>query len=100
MTALSFWQWAASDLLDNVTRGLLAEYLVFVALGSSGGPRSAWDSVDVRTPSGLHWATSSGSIVSRSLWVSAEHVHVGLPGRLFAHFDPGWRNSELVADEG
>ena len=28
-----FWRWYSSDLVSNATRGILAEYLVAVALG-------------------------------------------------------------------
>lgn len=30
---LEFWQWSASDLVDNTTRGVLAEFIVAKALG-------------------------------------------------------------------
>lgn len=45
-----FWAWAYSDLRENVTRGLLAEYLVGRALGCELGTRSAWDNYDLVTP--------------------------------------------------
>lgn len=44
-----FWSWACSDLANNVMRGVLAEYLVAMALGEVDGTRSEWDSVDIRT---------------------------------------------------
>jgi hypothetical protein len=51
---LAFWQWSASDLVSNVTRGRLAEFIVATALGSDvAGVRNDWDSVDLTTPSGL-----------------------------------------------
>lgn len=43
-----FWAWLASDLLDNAMRGILAEYLVAVALGVDSTPRVEWDHTDVR----------------------------------------------------
>lgn len=45
-----FWSWAYSDLADNTTRGVFAEYLVATALNATDGTRRGWDSVDVRTP--------------------------------------------------
>jgi hypothetical protein len=33
VTLLAFWQWAMSDLTNNATRGLVAEYLVARAVG-------------------------------------------------------------------
>jgi hypothetical protein len=46
---LSFWRWSASDLVSNATRGILAEYIVATALGSSDGLREEWDAFDHRT---------------------------------------------------
>jgi hypothetical protein len=49
---LSFWRWSASDLVSNVWRGVLAEYLVAQAVGPAAGVRTEWDSCDVRTDRG------------------------------------------------
>ena len=50
---LDFWQWSASDLISNATRGRLAEYIVARALGvAAGGLRNEWDTYDLMTPSG------------------------------------------------
>ena len=46
----AFWSWAYSDLADNTTRGVFAEYLVATALNAADGTRREWDSVDIRTP--------------------------------------------------
>lgn len=51
---LSFWQWSASDLVSNVTRGRLAEFIVATALGVDvTGVRNDWDAFDLTTPLGL-----------------------------------------------
>jgi hypothetical protein len=42
-----FWQWAASDLVSNAMRGVLAEYIVANALGLAGGIRTEWDAYDL-----------------------------------------------------
>ena len=51
---LGFWRWAYSQTLDNALRGILAEYLVSLALG---GPdrvaRVEWDPYDLTTPDGI-----------------------------------------------
>lgn len=52
-TVLEFWRWAASDLLSNTTRGMLAEFIVARALGSPLGVRTEWDNYDVRSPQGV-----------------------------------------------
>lgn len=43
-----YWAWSASCLLDNTTRGVLAEFLVAAALRGfvSERPRSEWDAYD------------------------------------------------------
>ena len=48
-----FWQWAFSDLQENITRGVLAEFLVAKALGISLSVRQAWDDYDLETEQGL-----------------------------------------------
>ncbi len=51
---LSFWQWSASDLLSNATRGIVAEYLVARALDADpAGVRDEWAAYDLRTREGV-----------------------------------------------
>jgi hypothetical protein len=51
---LDFWQWSNSDLVSNVTRGRLAEFIVATALEVDvSGIRNDWDTFDLTTPSGL-----------------------------------------------
>jgi hypothetical protein len=51
---LSFWQWSASDLLSNATRGIVAEYLVARALDADpDGVRDEWAAYDLRTRAGV-----------------------------------------------
>lgn len=58
---LSFWQWSASDLLSNATRGILAEYLVARALGDTKGARAEWDAYDATTDSGIRVEVKSSA---------------------------------------
>jgi hypothetical protein len=51
-TVSVFWQWGFSDLLQNTTRGILAEYIVAVLLGVDGKPRNPWESFDLRLNDG------------------------------------------------
>ena len=51
-TVSDFWQWALSDLLQNTTRGILAEYIVAVLLGVDDNPRSPWKAYDLTLPDG------------------------------------------------
>jgi hypothetical protein len=51
-TVADFWRWAFSDLRDNTTRGILAEFLVAKAVGDERLLRIGWDNFDVRAPDG------------------------------------------------
>lgn len=51
-TVCDFWRWAFSDLRDNTTRGILAEYLVRQAVGDTRPMRIGWDNFDVLAPDG------------------------------------------------
>src|SRR5690349_11241501 len=64
---LSFWQWATSDLVVNVVRGLVAEYLVAQALGVADDVRDPWKPYDVKTSRGLTLEVKSCSYL-QSWW--------------------------------
>jgi hypothetical protein len=46
-TLLDFWKWTGSLLLNNTSRGNLAEFIVAQALGVDRGVRATWDSYDL-----------------------------------------------------
>jgi hypothetical protein len=48
MNLHDFWQWSASDLIGNTTRGCLAEYIVSMALELTTGVRNDWDAYDLQ----------------------------------------------------
>lgn len=51
---LSFWRWSTSDLVSNVTRGRLAEFIVAKGLGiATDGVRNEWDAYDLETEDGV-----------------------------------------------
>ncbi|ORM30111.1 hypothetical protein [Williamsia sp. 1135] len=52
-TIQDFWEWSTSDLLSNATRGVLAEFIVGLALGCVDDVRREWDAFDLVTPDGL-----------------------------------------------
>jgi hypothetical protein len=61
---LAFWQWSCSDLVSNVTRGRLAEFIVACALEVDiSGVRNEWDAFDLITPSGLKLEVKSAARV-------------------------------------
>ena len=51
-TVLDFWRWSGSDLLSNVWRGVLAEFLIARALDVTHKLRKEWVSYDLHTRSG------------------------------------------------
>ena len=64
VTLLSCWQWSVSDLVSNVTRGRLAEFIVATALGiDTSGVRNEWDAFDLVTPTGLKLEVKSSAHV-------------------------------------
>lgn len=55
LTLLDFWRWSMSDLVSNLARGRLAEFIVAHALGIDVriGVRNEWDSFDLTTKDGI-----------------------------------------------
>ena len=62
---VEFWQWAYSALEDNTVRGVLAEWLVGVALGCVDDVRQAWGPWDLETASGIHVEVKASGYVQR-----------------------------------
>lgn len=60
---LGFWQWSASDVVSNATRGILAEYLVATAVGAALGVRTEWAAYDLKTPDGTRIEVKSAAYV-------------------------------------
>jgi hypothetical protein len=61
---LSFWQWFASDIVSNATRGIVAEYIVARGLGlTCHGVRDEWAAFDLETPSSIKVEVKSAAYV-------------------------------------
>jgi hypothetical protein len=63
---LEFWQWAYSDLVGNVNRGRLAEFIVAIAIGKGldqNDVRREWDAYDLVTASGLKIEVKSAAYI-------------------------------------
>src|SRR2546430_517491 len=61
-TLADFWGWSGSDLLDNVGRGVLAEFIVATALGiPTDGVRVNWAAWDLTTPGGIRIEVKSAA---------------------------------------
>lgn len=58
----AFWSWACLDLLSNTMRGVLAEYIVGLALDCvDGRTRLEWDAADLRTADGARVEVKSSA---------------------------------------
>lgn len=63
---LDYWRWSSSDLLANVERGAVAEFLVASALGvTDNHPRIHWAGYDILGPDGI-----SIEVKSAAYWQS------------------------------
>lgn len=60
---IDYWRWQGSTLLDNTSRGILAEFLVASALGLHRKPRREWDESDIRMASGTTIEVKSSAYV-------------------------------------
>lgn len=60
---LGFWQWGFSDIVNNSTRGILAEYIVAWDLGIQGGIRKEWHPYDLETMDGIKVEIKSSAYV-------------------------------------
>lgn len=82
---LNFWKWAASDLVDNTWRGVLAEYLVAKALGiKDDGIRDSWGPVDLVSPTGITIQVKSAAFLQA--WYQKEFSRISFsikPRRVF-----------------
>ena len=62
-TVYDYWKWMGSDLLSNINRGILAEFLVAKILGAEEEtlkyPRSGWESYDI-----MYYSQTDGSRIS------------------------------------
>lgn len=62
-TLLDFWQWSNSDLVSNIARGVLAEFLVASAVGATDRPRDPWAEFDVLDPTGISIEVKSAAYI-------------------------------------
>ena len=60
---VDYWRWSGSVLLDNTTRGILAEFLIAATLGLHKKPRREWDEFDLRMASGTTIEVKSSAYV-------------------------------------
>lgn len=63
LTLRQFWQWSCSDLVHNVVRGQLAEFLVACALGVADETQPGWNAYDLVTTDGIKVEVKSSAYV-------------------------------------
>lgn len=97
-TLAEFWRWSSSNLLDNTLRGLVAEYLVGLALECvDGRHRTEWDAYDLVTTDGItvevkssaylqSWVQEKVSAIrfgvgQRTSWDAATNTYAEVAGR-------------------
>lgn len=80
MQLVDYWQWSGSGLMDNTQRGVLAEFLVAVALGVHRTPRTEWGNYDLQ-------ADLDGSCIKIEVKSSAERQSWRGKPRGFHQFD-------------
>lgn len=71
---LSFWRWSGSDLVGNTGRGVLAEYIVAVALGIADGVQNSWEAWDLTTPEGVKVEVKSSAYLQT--WQQREYSKI------------------------
>ena len=71
---LGFWQWQGSDLLNNAQRGVLAEYIVALALGIDTPVRTEWDAYDLVSPRGTKIEIKSSAYCQS--WGQSKHSDI------------------------
>jgi hypothetical protein len=78
-TVVDFWRWANSDLLGNVSRGVLAEYIVALAVDSTSVPRDPWGEFDVVEPTGITIEVKSAAYIQA--WDQAQLSRISFSTR-------------------
>lgn len=76
---LEFWQWSMSGLVDNTTRGILAEFIVARAVGASTvEARDPWAAFDLETSEGVKIEVKSSSYVQSWAQSSLSRISFGI----------------------
>ncbi len=84
---LSFWRWSVSDLLSNVTRGILAEYIVARALGiGEDDIRDEWAAFDLLTHDGTKVEVKSAAYLQS--WHQNKLSNISFSTAKTRAFDP------------
>tara|TARA_R110000765_G_scaffold335086_2_gene425433 strand:- start:326 stop:901 length:576 start_codon:yes stop_codon:yes gene_type:complete len=80
-----FWKWNQSNLLENRTRGILAEFIVKQALNIDNNIRVEWDSYDLITKEGIKIEVKSAAYIQS--WIQKKYSDISF-GIAPAKMDP------------
>ena len=69
-----FWSWSQSDLIENRTRGILAEFIVKKALEIEDNNRVEWDDYDLITKKGVKIEIKSGAYIQT--WLQKKYSNI------------------------
>lgn len=86
-----FWRWAFSDVRDNTTRGVFAEWLVGMALGCADGVREPWANHDLTTAGGIRVEVKSAAYLQA--WETRRLSKLEFAGLAARRWDPETRYS-------
>lgn len=76
---LRFWRWTSSDLVGNAMRGLLAEYIVGMAVGAvSTTTRQEWDAADLVTEDGVRIEVKSAAYLQSWAQEALSRISFGI----------------------
>lgn len=74
VTLIDFWAWAHSDLIGNAERGILAEYIVGMALDVNHETRTEWNSYDILSNDGIKVEVKSSGYIQT--WVQKTYSNI------------------------
>ena len=75
---LDYWVWAFSDLVGNTERGVLAEYLVAMAIGAKSPVRNSWGAYDLDAPDGTKIEVKSAAYVQSWYQKRLSNIQFGI----------------------
>jgi|TARA_B100000315_G_scaffold256109_1_gene301224 hypothetical protein len=75
---LDYWVWAFSDLVGNTERGVLAEYLVAMAIGAENPVRNSWGAYDIDAPDGMKIEVKSAAYVQSWYQKHLSNIQFGI----------------------
>jgi hypothetical protein len=97
--AIDFWRWAYSDLMQNITRGIVGEFIAGWAINTDNIPRQPWDSFDLKTKDGKRIEVKTTAYFQA--WAYAKKVlpkFVITPRRSWTESEGLTKTSEFNAD--